>query len=147
MVVNSGVTLGYTGSKGSPSAPDGAEEGEPGVALGAASAAQPLQDVRVRGRNSHQRVGRRTGLADHHDVVLHREQFVNTAADHLMVIEKKYSDFSLFAHGVGVTRDLSDRPGGTLPVPGVTGITCRCSGPLQGCNQCCDQRLFPTRAK
>ncbi|GHB54060.1 hypothetical protein GCM10010306_054630 [Streptomyces umbrinus] len=99
------------------------------------------------GRNSHQRVGRRARLADHFEVVLHREQLVHTPADHLMVVEKKYSDFSFFAHGVSLTHDLSGRPGRTLPVPGVTGITCRCSGPLPGCNQCSDQRLFPIGAK
>lgn len=50
-----------------------------------------------------------------------------------MVINQKYRDFSLFTHRIQshtLTPSLSQ----------TSGITCRCSGGLQGC----DQWLFPT---
>ena len=59
--------------------------------------------VRAGGRDPDQRLGRRTGLADHLDVVLDREQFVDAPADHFVVIEEEYGDFSVFAHGVSLT--------------------------------------------
>lgn len=68
---------------------------------------------------------------------------MDSTPDHFMVVEEKYRNFSVFAHGASLTHDLFLRPGGTLPVRGVAGITCRCSGPLPGCDQCCDQEVFP----
>lgn len=65
---------------------------------------------------------------------------MDTPPDDLVVVEEKYPDFSFFAHEVSVTRPLRPRSRQPLPVTWVTGLTCRCSGPLQGC----DQELFPT---
>ncbi|KOU58773.1 hypothetical protein ADK57_36135 [Streptomyces sp. MMG1533] len=64
---------------------------------------------------------------------------MDAAPDGLLVVDEKYPDFSVFAHAVGVTHAPEVRPRETLPVSWVTEITCRCSGPLQGC----DQELFP----
>ncbi len=69
---------------------------------------------------------------------------MDSTADHFVVVEEKNRNFSVIAHRASLTHDLFECLSGTLPVPGVAGITCRCSGPLPGCDQCCDQELFPT---
>lgn len=50
-----------------------------------------------------------------------------------MVINEKYSDFSFLVHRIQ-SHTL------TPSLPQISGITCRCSGGLQGC----DQWLFQT---
>jgi len=37
------------------------------------------------------------------DVVLHREQLMDSATGHLVIAEEKYGDVPVFAHAVGVT--------------------------------------------
>jgi hypothetical protein len=69
------------------------------------------------GRNPHQRVGGRLRLADHLDVVRTGQRFVHAATDDLLIIEEKYSDFSLFAHAISLTRNSSRDLGGRDNVP------------------------------
>jgi hypothetical protein len=66
--------------------------------------------IGARGRDPHQRVGRRTGLADHLDVVLDREHLVDATPDHFMVVEEKYADFSVSGHAVSLTYRLFPCP-------------------------------------
>lgn len=63
---------------------------------------------------------------------------MDTTPDDLVIVEQKYRDFSIFAHDRSLTYSLPLRS--SLPL--IRGITCRCSGGLQGCYQCCDQQSF-----
>ena len=58
---------------------------------------------------------------------------MDAPADDFMVINQKNSDFSVFTHRIQ-SHTL------TPSLPLISGITCRCSGGLRGC----DQWLFPT---
>ena len=58
---------------------------------------------------------------------------MDAPADDFMVINQKNSDFSIFIHRIQ-SHTL------TPSLPQISGITCRCSGGLQGC----DQWLFRT---
>ncbi len=63
---------------------------------------------------------------------------MDAAPDDLVIIQQKYRDFSFFAHDRSLTYSPSLRSSLGL----IRGITCRCSGGLQGCFQCPDQQSF-----
>lgn len=63
---------------------------------------------------------------------------MDSAADDFMVIEKEYSDFSVFTHKRSLTHSFPVRPSLAL----AAGIPCRCSGGPGPCCQRCDQQGF-----
>lgn len=63
---------------------------------------------------------------------------MDATPDDLVIIEQKYRDFSIFAHD----RSLTHSPLLRSSLGLIRGITCRCSGGLQGCFQCPDQQSF-----
>jgi len=68
------------------------------------------RDVGPHGRDPCRRVGRRAALADHLDVVLHGEQLVDSSVYHFVVVEEKYTDFSIFVHAASLGSSLFPCP-------------------------------------